>query len=97
MMIDKFSGFDDSVDKINEDFEPEQVNLRQLLNDDFISAHSECCSSIDDILERCGEGIDLEKLDSYSMERLNQAVSGCTDFSSWPEMYSEAIQEHLMG
>ncbi len=94
-MINKFSDFDDSVDGINEDFEPESVNLKQILNDDFIKNHSEC-ASIEEILAKCGEGIDIEKIDSYDMTKLNQVVANCTDFSSWSEMYSEAIQEHLM-
>ncbi len=93
-MIDKFCGFDDSVDGINEDYEPESMNLKQILNDDFIKKHSEC-NSIEEILAKCGDGIDINQIDTYPIERLNAVISSCTDFSSWSEMYSEAIQEHL--
>ncbi len=94
-MINKFTDFDDSVDGINEDYQPESMNLRQILNDGFIKKHSEC-NSIEEILAKCGEGIDIEKIASYPQEKLNAVISTCTDFSSWSEMYSEAIQEHLM-
>ncbi len=93
-MINKFMGFDDSEDGFNEDYQPESINLRQILNDDFIKEHSEC-NSIEEILAKCGEGIDIAKIDSYDMNRLNQVILSCTDFTSWSEMYSEAIQEHL--
>ncbi len=93
-MIDKFVGFDDSPDGINEDFEPEQVNLKQILNADFISKHSDF-QSIEEIFDKYGEEVKLEEIHTYPMAKLDKIVSDSTEFTCWSEMYSEAIQEHL--
>ncbi len=55
-MLNKFHGFDDSEHQINEDFEPEKVDMHDIFTDEFIQKY--------------------------------------TQFSSWDEMFSEALQEH---
>ncbi len=91
-MLDKFSGFDDSEDGINEDFEPEKVDLHQLFNPEFIQKHSEY-SSIDEIFEKFDIPAGVEAYKTIPAEKLDDIISEITEFSSWSEMYSEAIQE----
>lgn len=94
-MIEKFVGFDDSDDGINEDFEPDGVNLRELLSGDFISKYTKY-QSIEELFSEFGIDADLDQMEGYPMEKLDEAVAKVSDFSTWSEMLSQAIQDFYM-
>ncbi|MDO4772828.1 MAG: hypothetical protein Q4A72_04650 [Bacillota bacterium] len=94
-MIEKFVGFDDSEDGINEDFEPEGVNVRELLSPDFISKYTEY-KSLDEIFAKFGIDVDLDKIEEFPVEKLDEVFSKVSEFSSWSEMLSQAIQDFYL-
>lgn len=85
---------DDLSDKAT-NFGERNVSIEELFNDEFMTLHANSVNIIDFFT---GGKIDVDLVEDFndlSDDAFDNYVSEKTDFSSWDDMYSEAIDSYL--